>query len=83
MRRQYKQSRRPRIIKGRKCYFCENKTFPVYKEVDVLAKFVSERGKIIARLKTGVCNKHQSILTKEVKRARFMAILPYVVRASA
>lgn len=66
---------------NRACVFCENKTHPNYKESSVLQKFLTERGKIVSRLRTGICNKHQRELEKAVKNARFMAFLPYIIRA--
>lgn len=68
------------MVRGKKCYFCTNRAFPSYKDIDVLSKFVSERGKISSRLKSGVCNRHQTKLTREIKRARFLALMPYVTR---
>lgn len=59
------------------CYFCTNKTLPDYKDVGVLQRFISERGKILGRDKTGACTKHQRRLTGAVKRARFLALLPF------
>lgn len=48
-----------------------------YKDVSRLRRFVSERGKIQARRKTGTCARHQRALTKAIKRARHVALLPY------
>lgn len=61
-----------------KCYFCQNKKIPSFVEFEVLKKFVSDRGKITAGMKTGVCSKHQRQLTLQVKRARHLALLPFV-----
>lgn len=65
----------------RNCPFCQTKTVPDYKEVATLSKYMSERGKIIAKSQTGLCSKHQRALTREIKRARIVALLPFVVRA--
>lgn len=62
------------------CYFCTNKTLPDYKEVGVLQRFVSERGKILGRDKTGICTKHQRRLTIAIKRARHLSLLSFVSR---
>ena len=51
----------------------------VYKDVALLKKYVSERGKILPRRITGNCAKHQRALTVAVKRARHVALLPYTV----
>jgi small subunit ribosomal protein S18 len=66
---------------AKNCPFCENDTLPDYKETSLLQKFLTERGKIIGRARTGLCNKHQKSVTVAVKRARFMALLPYLVRS--
>ncbi|MEM6598151.1 MAG: 30S ribosomal protein S18, partial [Cyanobacteria bacterium P01_C01_bin.69] len=49
-----------------------------YKDVDLLRKFVTERGKILPRRITGLTSKQQRDLTKAIKRARVVALLPYV-----
>ena len=61
-----------------KCFFCQYSLEPNYKEIESLAKFLSPRKKILGRDKTGVCAKHQRMLTKEIKHARYLALLPYV-----
>jgi small subunit ribosomal protein S18 len=61
------------------CYFTANGITHIdYKEVDMLKKFISERGKILPRRVTGTCAKYQRKLTIAIKRARQMALLPYV-----
>ena len=65
---------------GRKkvCAFCVDKIDHVdYKEPNKLRRFVSERGKIEPRRKTGTCARHQRKLTLAIKRARLLALLPY------
>lgn len=60
------------------CRFCADKDLPLnYKNPEVLRDFVTERGKIIARRITGTCAKHQRELTREIKRARQMALMIY------
>ena len=68
------------LKKKQKCFFCEKQTLPDYKEVAVLRRFISDRGKIISRGRTGVCAKHQRKLAREIKRARYLALLPFVTR---
>ncbi|ALC83182.1 30S ribosomal protein S18 [Bacillus halotolerans] len=61
------------------CYFTSNGITHIdYKDVDLLRKFVSERGKILPRRVTGTNAKYQRKLTAAIKRARQMALLPYV-----
>lgn len=65
----------------RVCHFCANHIdHPDYKDVELLGRFVSEKGKILPRRVTGVCAKHQRTLTSTIKRARIMALLPFVVQ---
>lgn len=60
------------------CRFCADKELPLnYKNPEVLRDFTTERGKIIARRITGTCARHQRELTREIKRARQMAMLIY------
>ena len=61
-----------------KCYYCQNKQLPDYKEFEVLKKFVNDRGKILSRGRSGVCAKHQRALARSIKQARHLALLPFV-----
>lgn len=67
-----------RRIKKLVCRFCEKKMKPDYKTPPDLVNFLSERGKILSRDKTGVCPKHQRKLVIAIKRARHLALLPFV-----
>ena len=72
---------RRRTVRRRKkvCVFCADKNAVIdYKDVNRLKKFVSERGKILPRRITGTCAKHQRALTVAIKRARHIALMPYV-----
>lgn len=62
------------------CFFCENKLDPDYKEVEPLKQFITGRGKMVARSKTGACRKHQKRLAIAIKRARHLALLPFITR---
>ena len=69
--------------KGRKrkkvCQFCVDKSAYIdYKDPAKLRKFISERSKILPRRTTGTCAMHQRELTEAIKRARQIALLPYV-----
>ena len=60
------------------CKFCENQITRIdYKDVKTLRRFITEQGKIIPRRVTGVCAKHQRMLTTSIKRARNIALLHY------
>jgi ribosomal protein S18 len=61
------------------CYFTVNKIDYIdFKDVELLKKFISDRGKIMPRRTTGTCAKYQRKLTIAIKRARQMALLPFV-----
>jgi len=63
----------------RNCYFCRDKIEDVdYKDLNQLRRYISERGKIRSRRITGACRRHQNQVSAAVKRAREMALLPYV-----
>jgi len=65
---------RPKI-----CQFCADKNITIdYKQVDILRRFVTEEGKIRPRRQTGTCARHQRELASAIKRARHLALLPYV-----
>jgi small subunit ribosomal protein S18 len=75
-----KRRRVRRIKTPEKCFFCEEKLTPDYKDHEKLAGFVTDRAKIVGRKRTGVCSKHQRRLTMEVKRARHLGLLPFTDR---
>ena len=66
-------------FKKKVCRFCHNKDIVIdYKKIDVLERFITDRGKILPRRITGTCAKHQRVLAQEIKRARMIALLPFV-----
>ena len=67
-----------RFQRRRVCAFCVDKVEKVdYKDATLLRRFVSEQGQIDSRRRTGTCARHQRRLTLAIKRARFLALLPY------
>jgi len=62
------------------CRFCTQKVKIDYKDADLLRRYTTERGKILPRRITGTCSKHQRVLAVNIKRARALALLPYVVK---
>lgn len=61
------------------CYFTQNKMTKIdFKDVDLLKKFITDRGKILPRRVTGTSAKYQRMLAIAIKRARHMALLPFV-----
>jgi small subunit ribosomal protein S18 len=69
--------RRPR---RKVCAFCTNKVeYIEYKDIPTLRRYVSDRGKIVPRRSTGTCARHQRELTQAIKRAREIALLPFVI----
>ncbi len=71
---------RRRYVPSRKvCSFCAGKIETIdYKDIEKLRGFISDRAKISPRRRTGTCAKHQRILATAIKRARHLALLPYV-----
>lgn len=65
----------------RQCYFCRNKIDTInYKDTKTLQRYLSSFGKIVPRKRSGVCQWHQRKLANAIKRARFMGLLPYLVK---
>lgn len=60
------------------CYFDVRGTEPDYKDTEVLGKFMSGKARILPRFTTGICQKHQRRLATAIKRARHLALLPFV-----
>lgn len=77
-KRSLKPRRKP--VTPKNCVFCEENKIPVYSDVSTLQKYISERGKMYGRVRTGVCAKHQRRLTDAIKYARHLALLPFVGR---
>ncbi len=74
------EKRKPRTFYKKKvCRFCNQKLKINYKEPEALKRFITERGKILPRRITGTCAKHQRKLATEIKRARALALLPFVI----
>ena len=71
---------RPRYVRRRRpCSFCVGKDEDIdYRDPSKLSRYISDRGKITPRRKTGTCARHQRILALAIKRARHLALLPYV-----
>ena len=70
--------RRGGMRRKKVCQFCAEKTETIdYKDVEKLRKYVTERGKILPKRITGTCAIHQREVTKAIKRARIVALLPY------
>jgi small subunit ribosomal protein S18 len=66
-------------IRRRSCYFCRENVEEVdYKNYNQLRRYISEKGKIRSRRITGACRRHQRQVAVAIKRAREMALLPYV-----
>ena len=75
---------RPRYVPKRKfCSFCSDNVKAIdYKDSLKLSRYISDRGKIAPRRKTGTCARHQRALAVAIKRARHLALLPYVAAHS-
>ena len=66
------------FFKKKVCRFCAQKLKIDYKDTDSLRRFITERGKILPRRITGTCARHQRGLAAAIKRARIIALLPFV-----
>ena len=67
------------VSRPKVCIFCANKSEVIdYKGVEKLRNFISDRGKIASRRRTGTCARHQRSVARAIKRARHLALLPYV-----
>ena len=73
----------PTSTRRKPCPYCRDKVEQVdYKDLGALRRFISDRGKIRSRRITGACRRHQSQVARAVKRARELALLPYVAEGS-
>ena len=69
------QKRRAKV-----CYFTQTGTEPDYKDVLVLKRFINDRGKILSKKYSGLSAKYQRLVSKEIKKSRFMGLLQYTDR---
>lgn len=73
------KKKKKKVPKKKLCYFCTEHLVAIdYKDEDLLRRFMTERGKISPRRNTGTCAKHQRLLATSVKRARHVAMVPFV-----
>lgn len=77
MRPKSKVRTRRKISVPKECFLCKENKNPIFKDVEVLRRVLTERGKIIGRARSGVCSKHQKDVTIAIKQARHLALLPY------
>jgi small subunit ribosomal protein S18 len=69
------------MTRDRYCHFCVNAVGDIdYKDVNTLRRYTSSYAKIVPKRRSGVCSKHQRKLSQAIKRARVMALLPFVNR---
>ena len=65
--------------KAKFCYFCREKMSEIdYKDIGKIRRYLSGRGKILSSKYTGNCNKHQRMIVRTIKRARFLGLLPFI-----
>ena len=77
-----RRGRRQFSRRRKSCFFCEQRAVEVdYKDADLLRRFVTDRGKIRPRRQTGTCARHQRQVTVAIKRARHLALLPFVIES--
>lgn len=68
-------------MNSKQCFFKQNNINHIdYKDTDILKKFINPHGRILSTKKSGVCAKNQRKLALAIKRARFMALMPFVAR---
>lgn len=79
-RKKRKKKKRERLL-PKVCKFCQDKISEIdYKDISKLKRYISGRGKILPKFTTGTCLKHQRVLSRAIKRARFIGLLPYIVK---
>lgn len=74
-----RRSKKRKNFKRKPCFFClEQMEYIDYKNVDVVSKFINTHGKILPSRVTGTCSRHQRSLSTAIKRARIMALIPFI-----
>jgi small subunit ribosomal protein S18 len=64
----------------KRCQFCAEKKEPQFSDTATLNKFITDRAKIVSMSRSGLCTKHQKRLAVAIKRARHLALLPFVIK---
>lgn len=59
------------------CYFCQNKLSPSYTDTNLLRRFTTDRAKIVPKAKSNLCSKHQRRVSRGIKYARHLSLLPF------
>ena len=73
------KKRKSRYREQAKCRFCRSNADEIdYKDIQVLSKLTTQHGKLFSRKRSGNCARHQRIVKLAIKRARFLALMPYV-----
>jgi small subunit ribosomal protein S18 len=70
------------IVVPRNCVYCKSGTTPDYKDYESLSKYLSDRAKLQGKSRTGICAKHQRRISVAIKRARHLALLPYIPKVN-
>lgn len=71
--------KKQQTTKGKQCFFCANNVVHIdYKDMKTLRRYLSSFAKIVPRKRSGVCMKHQRILSNAIKQARIMALIPFI-----
>lgn len=78
VREEAEESKNSEVRTKRVCLFCQNKSNPTYTDLVTLRRFLTDRAKILAKMKSGVCSKHQRGVSKNIKYARHLSLLPFV-----
>ena len=80
-KKNYRRNKLLEIRPKKKCNFCKVKATDIdYKDVSLIGRYLNRWSKIENRHRSGNCARHQRILSKAIKRARYLAFLPYIVR---
>jgi small subunit ribosomal protein S18 len=70
-------TKKRKIVVKEDCVFCKTDQVPSYKEYKTLSGYLTNRARIVGRSRSGICSKHQRVLTREIKRARHLGLLPF------
>jgi small subunit ribosomal protein S18 len=62
------------------CFFCDHSKEPQFTDSSALRRFMSDRSRINSKHRSGVCSKHQRVLTEQIKYARHLALLPFITK---
>lgn len=80
MKKRKTEVRKDIAPKKKSCFFCDNVKEPIFTDSQQLRRYMSDRSRINGKQRSGLCARHQRVLTEQIKYARHLALLPFITK---